>query len=213
MPAGGECLRALVSCAQHPEGATRRVLRTGQPSPLAADMVAREVAMTSKALAPVDVERRILLLRGERVMLDGDLAALYGVATGQLVRAVKRNADRFPPDFMFQLSPQEFASLRSQSGISSTGHGGRRYAPYAFTEHGVAMLSVVLHSPRAVQASIEVVRAFVRLRALLATHADLARKLAALEKKYDVQFRAVFDAIRELMAPPGKPQRPIGFRA
>lgn len=137
-------------------------------------------------------------------MLDADLAALYGVATGQLVRAVKRNAARFPPDFMFQLSPQELASA---------GHGGRRYAPYAFTEHGVAMLSAVLHSPRAVQVSIEVVRAFIRLRALLATHADLARKLAALERRYDAQFRAVFDVIRELTAPPSNPRRPIGFRA
>jgi hypothetical protein len=145
-------------------------------------------------------------------MLDVDLAALYGVETRSLVQAIKRNAARFPPDFMFQLTTAEVAILRSQSGISSGAHGGRRFAPHAFTEHGVAMLSAVLHSPRAVQVSIEVVRAFIRLRALLATHADLARKLAALERRYDAQFRAVFDAIRELMAPPGKPQRPIGFR-
>jgi citrate lyase beta subunit len=102
--------------------------------------------------------------------------------------------------------------LRSQSGISSSGYGGRRYAPYAFTEHGVSMLSAVLHSPRAVQVSIEIMRAFVRLRAMLVGHADLARKLSTLEKKYDAQFRVVFDAIRDLMAPPSKARRPIGFR-
>jgi hypothetical protein len=168
--------------------------------------------MTSKALAPVHVERKILLLRGERVMLDADLAVLYGVETRALVQAVKRNASRFPPDFMFQLTPEEAAILRSQTVISSAGHGGRRNVPYAFTEHGVAMLSAVLRSPRAVQVSIEIVRAFVRLRAMLVGHADLARKLAALEKKYDAQFRVVFDAIRELMGPPSKRTRPIGFR-
>jgi hypothetical protein len=168
--------------------------------------------MTSKALAPAHVERKILLLRGERVMLDADLAVLYGVETRALVQAVKRNASRFPPDFMFQLTAEEAAILRSQTVISSSGHGGRRNLPYAFTEHGVAMLSAVLRSRRAVQVSIEIVRAFVRLRAMLVGHADLARKLAALEKKYDAQFRVVFDAIRELMGPPSKRTRPIGFR-
>jgi ORF6N domain-containing protein len=164
------------------------------------------------AIVPVHVERKILVLRGERVMLDADLAELYEVPTGQLVRAVKRNADRFPLDFMFQLSPREFSDLRSQFGISSS-WGGRRYAPYAFTEHGVAMLSSVLRSERAVQVNIEIVRAFVRLRGMLAGNADLSRKLNTLEKKYDAQFKAVFDAIRELMATPSKPRRPIGFRA
>jgi hypothetical protein len=149
---------------------------------------------------------------GERVMLDSDLAALYVVPTGQLVRAVKRNIARFPHDFMFQLTVAEFAFLRCQLGISSSGHGGRRHRPYAFTEHGVAMLSAVVHTPRAVQVSIEIVRAFVRLRAMLGGNADLARKLSALEKRYDAQFRVVFDAIRELMSPPSKPRRPIGFR-
>jgi hypothetical protein len=165
------------------------------------------------ALVPVHVERRILLLRGERVMLDEDLAALYEVETRSLVQAVKRNHERFPADFMFQLTDAEAAILRSQSGISSDAHGGRRYLPYAFTEQGVAMLSSVLRSERAVHVNIEIMRAFVRLRAMLAGNADLARKLGALEKKYDAQFKMVFDAIRELMTPPTKPRRPIGFRS
>jgi hypothetical protein len=164
------------------------------------------------AIVPVHVERKILMLRGERVMLDADLAALYGVETRSLVQAVKRNSARFPADFMFRLTDEEAAILRSQTGISSGAHGGRRYRPYAFTEHGVAMLSTVLRSERAIQVSIEVVRAFVRLRSMLAGNADLARKLAALERKYDVQFKVVFDAIRELMAPSSKARRPIGFR-
>jgi hypothetical protein len=158
------------------------------------------------------VDRKILVLRGERIMLDADLAELYEVETRALVQAVKRNGERFPPDFMFQLTAAEATILRSQSGISSAGHGGRRYAPYAFTEHGVAMLSSVLRSERAVQVNIEIVRAFVRLRTMLAGNVELARKLAALERKYDAQFKVVFDAIRELMEPPAKPRRPIGFR-
>ena len=165
-----------------------------------------------KAIVPVHVERKILVLRGERVLLDADLAELYEVETRSLIQAVKRNAARFPADFMFQLTDGEAAILRSQTGISSAAHGGRRYAPYAFTEHGVAMLSSVLRSGRAVQVNIEIVRAFMRLRAMLAGNADLARKLATLEKKYDAQFKIVFDAIRELMEPPAKPRRPIGFR-
>jgi hypothetical protein len=134
-------------------------------------------------------------------MLDEDLAELYGVETKSRVRAVKRNVNRFPEDFMFQLSLQEFKDLRSQNGTSK-GRGGRRYLPYAFTEHGTLMLASILNSPTAVEVSIEVVRVFVRLRQLLATHEDLARKLAALERKYDHQFKVVFDAIRELMTPP-----------
>jgi hypothetical protein len=169
------------------------------------------MARARLAIVPADVERKILFLRDERVMLDSDLAVLYGVETRSLVRAVKRNLERFPADFMFQLSADEVAILRSQTGISSASHGGRRYAPYAFTEHGVAMLAAVLQSPRAVQVSVEVVRAFVRLRVMLAGNADLARKLATLEKKYDAQFKIVFDAIRELMAPPAKSRRRIGF--
>jgi hypothetical protein len=169
------------------------------------------MARSQLALVPARVEQKILLLRGERVMLDAELAELYRVETRALIQAVKRNRDRFPDDFMFQLIPDEAAFLRSQTVISKAGRGGRRYAPFAFTEHGVAMLAAVLQSPRAVQVSIEIVRAFVRLRAMLAGNVELARKLAALEKKYDAQFKVVFDAIRELMAPPSKPRRRIGF--
>jgi len=147
------------------------------------------------------IERHILLIRGEKVMLDADLADLYGVATKVLIQAVKRNLERFPDDFMFQLDRQEFDHLRSQIVTSSSGRGGRRYRPYVFTEQGVAMLSSVLRSKRAVQVNIEIMRAFVRLRAMLGAHADLARKVAALERKYDRQFRAVFEAIRALMEP------------
>jgi hypothetical protein len=140
-------------------------------------------------------------MREQKVMLDADLALLYEVETKVLVRAVKRNLDRFPEDFMFQLSKEEFEILRCQFGTSSL-WGGRRFRPYAFTEQGVAMLSSVLRSKRAVQVNVEIMRAFVRLRQLLATHADLLRKLETLEKKYDSQFKIVFEAIRQLMAPP-----------
>jgi hypothetical protein len=144
-------------------------------------------------------------------MLDSDLASLYEVETKALVRAVKRNRDRFPEDFMFQLSPEEFDDLRRHFGTSSV-WGGRRYAPYAFTEQGVAMLSSVLRSPRAVAVNVEIMRAFVRLRQMLSSNADLARKLDGLEKKYDSQFKIVFDAIRQLMLPPPTPKKPrIGF--
>ncbi len=158
------------------------------------------------------IDRKILLLRGEKVILSSDLAELYGVPPKVLVQAVKRNIDRFPRDFMFQLNLQEVRNLKSQFVTSSWG-GLRRAMPYAFTEEGVAMLSSVLRSRRAVQVTIEIMRAFVRLRRLLASHKDLARKLAELERKYDAQFKVVFDAIRELMTPvPPKPRR-IGFRA
>jgi hypothetical protein len=145
------------------------------------------------------------------VILDFDLADLYGVQVRSLVQAVKRNQDRFPVDFMFQLEKQEVIRLRSQIVISN-GRGGRRYAPYAFTEQGVAMLSSVLRSKRAVLVNIEIMRAFVSLRRMLASNAVLARKLSELEAKYDQQFRVVFDAIRELMsAPDFGPKRQIGF--
>ena len=160
------------------------------------------------APVPQQIERSILLLRGHKVMLDFDLAALYAVQTKALNKAVKRNVSRFPEDFMFELSEEEFADLRFQFGTSRW--GGRRYRPYAFTEQGVAMLSSVLRSERAVKVNIEIVRAFVRLRSMLATHQELARKVEALEKKYDAQFKVVFDAIRQLMTPAG---RPIGFGA
>src|SRR6266511_4112648 len=164
----------------------------------------------SDALA-VQVERRIFLVRGQKVMLDTDLADLYRVPTKSLNLAVKRNADRFPEDLMFQLTDDEAAGLRFHFETSKRGRGGRRYLPYAFTEQGVAMLSSVLRSSRAVQVNIEIMRAFVRLRQMLATNADLARKLDALERKYDAQFKVVFDAIRQLMTPPEPNKRKIGF--
>ena len=158
----------------------------------------------------LQAERRILLIRQQRVMLSDDLAALYSVETKALNRAVRRNAGRFPNDFMFQLTNEEWGDLKCQIGTSSW--GGSRVAPYAFTEQGVAMLSSVLRSPRAVHVNIAIMRAFVRLREMLLTNADLARKLADLERKYDSQFKAVFDAIRQLMAPPPAPPKPeIGF--
>jgi hypothetical protein len=156
------------------------------------------------------IEQAILQVRGQRVMLDDDLAALYGVETKALVRAVKRNADRFPGDFMFQLNRHEFDNLRCQIGTSSS-WGGRRHPPYAFTEQGVAMLSSVLRSSRAVQVNVEIMRAFVRLRRILAENAGLARRLDELEKKYDVQFKVVFDTIRQLMLPPEPKKKRIGF--
>ncbi|MBI2802929.1 MAG: ORF6N domain-containing protein [Gammaproteobacteria bacterium] len=158
------------------------------------------------------IEQHILLVRRHKVLLDADLAALYEVPTKVLVQAVKRNAERFPADFMFQLSEQEFARLRSQFVTSNGGgRGGRRTAPYAFTEQGVAMLSTVLRSPRAIAVNIEIMRAFVRLREALTSHQDLARKFAALEAKYDAQFTTVFEAIRQLMLPPSTKRRGIGF--
>lgn len=174
----------------------------------------------SGVIVPMErITQTILLLRGYKVILDDDLAALYEVETKALNRAVKRNRDRFPDDFMFQLTTEEFDNLRYQSGTSSlrsqigtSRWGGRRYPPYAFTEQGVAMLSSILRSDRAIHVNIEIMRAFVRLRQMLASNAQLARKLAALERKYDAQFKVVFDAIRELMTPPEpKKKRPIGF--
>jgi hypothetical protein len=156
------------------------------------------------------IESRIFMLRGHKVMLSPDLADLYEVEPRALVQAVKRNSERFPADFMFQLNAREFEHLKSQFVISSWG-GLRRAAPYAFTEQGVAMLSSVLRSKRAVLVNVEIMRAFVRLWQMLAAHADLARKLAALERRYDAQFKVVFEAIRELMTPPTGTKRPIGF--
>ena len=166
----------------------------------------------NQPLVPAErIEREIILLRGQKVMLDQDLASLYAVETKKLIQAVKRNKERFPDDFMFQLTEEEFDILRSQF-VTSSSWGGRRHVPYAFTEQGVAMISSVLRSPRAVAVNIEIMRAFVRLRRLLASHADLARKLDAMEKKYDSQFKIVFDAIRQMMQPsPDKTKRQIGF--
>jgi hypothetical protein len=156
------------------------------------------------------VERAILLIRGHRVLLDADLAEMYGVDAKILNQAVKRNLGRFPEDFMFRLTQEEIEILRSQI-VTSRSWGGRRYLPYAFTEQGVAMLSSVLRSQRAVDVNIEIMRAFVRLRQMLRENVDLARRLDALEKKYDSQFKVVFDAIRQLMEPPSRPERRIGF--
>jgi len=154
------------------------------------------------ALIPSErIERAIIVVRGEKVMLDTDLAALYEVETKDLLRAVRRNAARFPDDFAYQLTAQEFTILRRQFGTSSLAWGGRRTSPWVFTEQGIAMLSSVLHSERAVEVNIAIMRAFVRLRQLLASHADLARKLEELEQKYDQQFAIVFEAIRKLMEP------------
>lgn len=165
----------------------------------------------SKALL-IQVERRILLIHGQNVMLDFDLAELYGVETRALKQAVRRNLDRFPVDFMFELSPAEIETLVSQTVIPTRGKLGGA-APMAFTEQGVAMLSSVLRIPRAVQVNIAIMRALVRLREMLMSNADLARKLLALENKYDAHFRVVFDAIRELMEGPPPPSKPrIGFR-
>jgi hypothetical protein len=170
----------------------------------------RSQIVISNVIPPERIERRILRLRGLNVMLSSDLAELYEVIPKALVQAVKRNIERFPSDFMFQLTREEFANLKSQFVTSSWG-GARRATPYAFTEQGVAMLSSVLRSPRAVQVNIAIMRAFVKLRQILASHRDLARRLDELESKYDEQFRAVFEAIRELMRPPEKPRRRIGF--
>ena len=166
------------------------------------------------AVIPVErIERAILSIRGEKVMLDRDLAELYGVETRVLNQAVKRNADRFPEDFMFQLTAGEAEAVRrsrSQSVILKRGEN-IKYLPYAFTEHGALMLANVLNSERAAQTSVQVVRAFVRLRQMLASNAELARRLEAMEKKYDRRFKIVFDAIRQLMSPPEPKRREIGF--
>ncbi|TLY39718.1 MAG: ORF6N domain-containing protein [Nitrospirae bacterium] len=176
-------------------------------------------------LVPVErIERAILLIRGHKVMLDADLAQLYGVTVGRLNEAIKRNRDRFPSDFMIQLTSDEFATvksyrsvtnLKSQIAISSSGWGGRRHRPYAFTEQGVAMLSSVLASKRAIQVNIAIMRAFVKLREMVASHRELAAKLAELERKvggHDTQIRSLFEAIRQLMEP-GESKRRIGFQA
>lgn len=160
------------------------------------------------------IERSIYLIRGEKVMLDRDLAKLYGVLTGALNQAVRRNRDRFPKDFMFQLTPAEVAELNlSQIVIGSEKHRDPRLRPYAFTEQGVAMLSSVLRSKCAITVNIEIMRAFVKLRQMLASNTELARRLEDLESKYDKQFKVVFAAIRQLMATPAQDRKRIGFRS
>jgi len=167
--------------------------------------------MAHPTALPDSIQAAIVNLRGQNVMLDADLATLYGVPTKVLNQAVARNRQRFPADFVFRLAPTEVHNLRSQI-VTSRIHGGRRSLPYAFTEQGVAMLSSVLRSPRAIAVNIEIVRSFVQLRRLLDSNRELAAKLAALEKHYDAKFRIVFDAIRELMSGPLKPGRRIGYR-
>src|SRR5262245_62081809 len=169
--------------------------------------------MAQSALIPIErIEKAIYLIRGEKVMLDRDLAELYKVEPKMLNRAVKRNLARFPADFMFQLTREEAAGLRCQTGTSKKGRGGRRYLPYVFTEQGVAMLSSILRSERAVVVNLEIMRAFVRLRQMLATNAELSQRLDRLESKYDRQFKVVLDAIRKLMAPAPAGRKQIGFR-
>ena len=169
-----------------------------------------------KGLVTIElIQSKIIVLRDEKVMIDQDLAELYGVETGMLNRAVKRNFERFPKDFMFQLSSEEWELLRCQTGISKASRGGRRYLPYAFTGQGVAMLSSVLKSKRAIEVNIAIMRAFVYLRKMISSHAELARKLEEVEKHledHDKRIEAIFEAIRQLMTPPEKPRRRIGFK-
>ena len=167
-----------------------------------------------KAVVAEIIGSKILFIRGHKVMLDADLAELYGVETRTVTQAVKRNIGRFPADFMFQLKNQEVIALRSQSVTSKTGRGGRRYMPYVFTEQGVAMLSSVLNSEQAIQVNIAIMRAFVRLKEMLSTNKELANKLSQLERKiekHDGEIKLVFDAIRQLMTPPETKKKKIGF--
>jgi hypothetical protein len=165
------------------------------------------------SLIPVErIEKAIYLIRGEKVMLDRDLAALYETTTKVLKQAVRRNIDRFPDDFMFVLNPTEFQNWRAQFVTSNADRIGLRYSPMAFTEHGILMLSSVLNSTRAVQVNIEIIRAFVKLRQMLSSNAVLSRRLDELERKYDRQFKVVFDAIRQLVSLPQPAHKQIGFR-
>ena len=172
--------------------------------------------MSTSRFVPTEfIEQRIFLIRGQKVMLDFHLAELYGVKTKALIQAIKRNPKRFPPEFMFQLTKDEYNALRSQFVTSNMGRGGRRYLPYAFTEHGVAMLSSVLKSERAIAINIVIIKTFVKLRVVVAAHKEIAEKLLALERKvskHDNDIGILFEAIRRLFQPPEKPKRQIGFR-
>lgn len=171
--------------------------------------------MKQSSLIPAEtIERTIYLIRRQKVMLDADLALLYQVTTKALNQAVRRNRDRFPDDFMFQLTTKELEELnRSQVVTASQKHRDPRFRPYAFSEQGVAMLSSVLHSKRAILVNIEIMRAFVKLRQMLASNSELSRRLDKLESKYDRQFKTVFDAIRQLMSPPPSDRKQIGFHS
>ena len=166
--------------------------------------------MNPEPVSIAAIESLIHEVRGFRIILDEDIAMLYQVETRQLVRAVQRNRERFPDDFMFRLSEEEFGDMRSDLGRVGQ-HGGRRKLPYAFTEHGVVMLPGILRSERAVQANVLVIRAFVRMRTVITAHRELAARVDDLEAKYDSQFSIVFDAIRQLMIPPVPPRNPVGF--
>jgi len=174
-----------------------------------------EEELKDKIFVPQEiVESKIFLFRDKKVILDKDLAALYGVSVKYLKRQVRRNVDRFPEDFMFQLTQEELKNWRCQIGTSNSADKmGLRYSPFAFTEPGVAMLSSVLNSKRAIQVNIQIVRTFIKLREMLLTHAELKHKIETMERKYDQQFKVVFDAIRQLLTPPEKPKRLIGFHA
>ena len=172
----------------------------------------REPLPSAANLSTTRIDKYIHELRGHNIMLDADLGELYGVEVKVLNQTVKRNVDRFPPDFMFQLTFAETNRLRSQTVTSKPKHGGRRYLPFAFTEEGVAMLSSILRSERAVRVNIEIMRAFVRMRRMVVDHKDLSERLDALESRYDGQFKVVFQAIRRLMVPRRRRSRTIGFR-
>ena len=169
--------------------------------------------MVNALISANQIEKRIYRIRDQNVMIDRDLAYLYEVQTGALKRAVRRNIERFPADFMFTLTQQELAAMRSEAGELKQGRGKhRKYLPFVFTEPGVAMLSSVLNSKRAIQVNVEIMRAFIRLREMILSHKDLVRKIDAMERKYDHQFKIVFDAIRELMAPPTPKMKKLGFK-
>ena len=166
-------------------------------------------------IAAPAIETRIFVIRERQVMLDEDLADLYGVETKRLIEQVKRNRDRFPEDFMFQLDKEEAAALRSQIATSNAGKGGRRYSPYVFTEQGVAMLSSVLRSKRAIAVNIEIMRAFVELRRVASSYAEIEKRLEQIERRigaHDEQLEQIFSALRQLISPPTRPKRPVGFR-
>lgn len=176
----------------------------------------KDLTTTSLAVSVQFIERRIYLIRGHKVMIDIDLAKLYGVATRTLNQQVQRNLKRFPEDFMFQLTKEEAEILRSQFVTSRSTHGGRRFLPYAFTEHGVAMLSSVLNSERAIEVNISIMRAFIRLRQMLESNEELNRKFAAVIRKlatHDQYFKVVFDELRKLAEQPSSPRKQIGFKA
>ena len=175
----------------------------------------KEKAAALELIAAPAIEKRIFVIRERQVMLDEDLADLYGVQTKRLVEQVKRNLERFPEDFMFQLSKDEAAALRSQIATSNVGRGGRRYAPYVFTEQGVAMLSSVLRSKTAIAVNIEIMRAFVELRRVASSYALIEKRLEQIERGmgvHDEQLEQIFNALRQLIAPPPQPKRPVGFR-